>query len=87
MPKISYFFGITISIYYNEHNPPHLHAVYNECKATYEIKSGKKIRGEMSKTAERLIKKWIKLKQKDLLRVWILAQNKISPLPSVDPLE
>jgi hypothetical protein len=30
MPEISRFLGIVISIYYNEHNPPHFHAEYGE---------------------------------------------------------
>jgi len=29
MPQISRFFGITISMYYRDHNPPHFHAEYN----------------------------------------------------------
>jgi len=30
MPEISRFFGIIISIFYDEHNPPHFHARYGE---------------------------------------------------------
>ncbi len=51
MPQISYFFGIVILMYYNEHNPPHIHAVYGGYKASYEIKTGKRMTGTMSKTA------------------------------------
>ena len=28
MPIISYFFGIAIRMYYNDHGPPHIHAEY-----------------------------------------------------------
>ena len=28
MPEISRFFGILISMYYNDHPPPHFHAKY-----------------------------------------------------------
>ncbi|MHB1702965.1 MAG: DUF4160 domain-containing protein [bacterium] len=28
MPEISRFFGIIISIFYDDHNPPHFHARY-----------------------------------------------------------
>jgi hypothetical protein len=36
MPEISRFLGIVISIYYNEHNPPHFHAEYGEFQITVE---------------------------------------------------
>ena len=28
MPEVSRFFGIAIRVYYDEHNPPHFHAIY-----------------------------------------------------------
>ena len=28
MPEVSRFFGIMIRMYFDEHNPPHFHAVY-----------------------------------------------------------
>jgi hypothetical protein len=30
MPEISRFLGIVISMYFDEHNPPHFHIQYNE---------------------------------------------------------
>lgn len=35
MPEISRFFGIIITMYFNEHNPPHFHALYNEYEAQF----------------------------------------------------
>ncbi len=87
MPQISYFFGIVVFMYYDEHNPPHIHAVYGGYKATYEIKSGKRSTGQMSKTADKLLKKWIGLQRTALLKTWALAKKHVSPLPSVEPLE
>jgi hypothetical protein len=39
MPTISMFFGIIIRMYYapKEHNPPHVHAYYQDFKATIRI--------------------------------------------------
>lgn len=28
MPEVSRFFGIMIRMYFDEHNPPHFHAIY-----------------------------------------------------------
>jgi hypothetical protein len=30
MPQISQFFGISIYMYYAEHNPPHFHVIYGK---------------------------------------------------------
>jgi hypothetical protein len=30
MPRISYFYGITIRIYFHEHLPAHFHALYGD---------------------------------------------------------
>ena len=29
MPEISLFFGIRVTMYYDDHNPPHFHAEHN----------------------------------------------------------
>lgn len=36
---VSRFLGIIISMHFNEHNPPHFHAEYNEHKAALAIKT------------------------------------------------
>ena len=87
MPEICRFYGIIIAMFYDEHNPPHVHAVYGGYKATYEIKTRKRSTGKMAKTADRLIKKWLNDREKELLEVWKLARKNVSPLPSVEPLE
>jgi hypothetical protein len=28
MPTISYFYGIAIQMFWNDHSPPHFHALY-----------------------------------------------------------
>jgi hypothetical protein len=30
MPKISRFYGIVIRMFYDDHNPPHFHALYGD---------------------------------------------------------
>jgi hypothetical protein len=50
MPEISRFLGIVISMFYNEHNPPHFHARYGDFKVSVEIKTGI-VKGRFSKRA------------------------------------
>jgi hypothetical protein len=35
MPTISVFFGIVIRMYFDDHNPPRLHAEYRDDKAVF----------------------------------------------------
>jgi hypothetical protein len=37
MPEISRFYGIAIKMYFDEHPPPHFHAIYGEHEAVFDI--------------------------------------------------
>ena len=37
MPEISLFYGIRVTMYYDDHNPPHFHAEYNGIKQLLEL--------------------------------------------------
>ena len=38
MPTISVFFGIVIKMYFDDHNPPHLHAEHQGEKAVFDFR-------------------------------------------------
>ena len=61
MPTISMFYGILIRMYLGEkeHNPPHIHAIYQNDKAIFDIASGEKIEGTIPKDKEKLVSAWI----------------------------
>jgi Domain of unknown function (DUF4160) len=40
MPVISYFFGIYIRMYHDDHNPPHFHIEYQGYEALMVIETG-----------------------------------------------
>ena len=42
MPILSIFYGIVIKMYFkqSEHNPPHIHAIYNENAAAIDFITG-----------------------------------------------
>lgn len=49
MPVISRFYGIIIRMYFqsSDHNPPHIHAVYNEDVAEIDIQNSKILEGSL----------------------------------------
>ena len=85
MPEISRFFGIIIRMFFDEHNPPHIHAVHQGQKAVFDF-SGGIMQGDLhSRTATKLVREWIDLHVEELSADWALAQagrevEKIAPL-------
>ena len=72
-------------MYYDEHNPPHIHVEYQGNKALLDFR-GNILKGDLkSRTALRLVRDWIDLRNDELHKDWELAQlgdqiNKIPPL-------
>ena len=54
MPEISRFYGIIITMFINEHNPPHFHVRYMEHRALIDIENGT-ITGTMPRRALKLV--------------------------------
>ena len=79
MPEISRFFGMTIQMYWDEHNPPHFHVLYENKKAIIDIKKLEVISGNLSHRATSLVLDWAELHQNELLEDWNLCQQKIAP--------
>jgi len=85
MPEISRFFGIIIRMFFDEHNPPHIHAEHQGNKAVFDL-NGNIIRGDLkSRTAVKLVREWIDMHVSELREDWELAQvgkeiKKIAPL-------
>lgn len=86
MPEISRFFGIIITMNFNDHNPPHLHAEYGEFEAIFDIADNRIISGNLGKTATRLVRRWIELHKVELLENWNLLRSKIQPV-KITPLD
>lgn len=74
-PIISIFNGITVSINYRDHNPPHCHAKYGEFVATYNLKTGEIMEGSFPKKQNKRVRKWARQNQKELLENWKLARS------------
>lgn len=85
MPEISRFLGIIITMYYNDHPPPHFHVRYNQQKAIVDIKNLVVLEGKLSPKVLGLVIEWAALHQTELLKNWQLARqnqalNRIQPL-------
>lgn len=86
MPTLSAFYGITVRMYYDDHNPPHFHAFYGDRAAKISIDSLEVISGSLPRRAFRLLHEWATLNKLMLLQNWTLAVNH-KPLILIEPLE
>lgn len=87
MPTLSMFFGIIIRMYYGpkEHNPPHIHAYYQDSTATFALSDGAVMQGELPRKQTKLVQAWIEIHREELLADWALCQNGEKPFP-IEPL-
>jgi hypothetical protein len=89
MPRISAFYGIVITMYFNEDvhpGRPHFHAVCADAEASFDIENLELIAGRLPRRAHRLVLRWARLHQAELRRNWELLRSTgrvipIAPLP------
>ena len=83
MPIISNFYGIIIKMYFraSEHNPPHIHAIYNEYVGIIDLNNFEMIEGDLPNKALKMVQEWTKLNQKELMEIWNTQEfKKLPPL-------
>ena len=69
---------------YNDHDPPHFHARYQDQEISIEIQTGT-IRGKMSRRALQMLFEWSERYQTELMINWELAKER-KPLEKIPPL-
>lgn len=85
MPQISSFLGVIITMFYNDHNPPHFHATYSEFEGIIDIGKIEIIGGYLPPRILGLVIEWTALYQTELIANWQRARlqeelHAISPL-------
>jgi hypothetical protein len=83
MPTISEFFGI---MYYDDHNPPHFHAYYQDHQAIVLIETLIIAQGSLPRRAQALVLEWASDHREELIEDWRLAAEH-QPLNLIQPLE
>ena len=85
MPELCRFYGIVIRMYFDEHPPPHFHAVYQEYEAVFTITPVELLSGSMPNKQQRLVVAWAEIHQDDLLSAWTSLDSGQKP-SSIEPL-
>jgi hypothetical protein len=85
VPIISTFLGIVITMYWDDHLPPHFHAKYGEYEVIVNILDGV-VEGRFPRRALNLVLEWYELHKDELLEDWELCRKKEQP-KAIKPLE
>lgn len=75
MPGVSYFLGIAIYMYFNDHLPPHFHAEYGGDEALYEIRTLRVYEGKLPRRVHNLVIEWADLHRDELMNNWERARR------------
>lgn len=86
MPTICVFYGISIRMYYDDHNPLHFHVFYNNYAAKIAIQTGEIIAGSIPKRVCAMAREWSALNKEHLLDNWSRCVRH-EPLMLLKPLE
>lgn len=70
MPEVSRFFGIIIRMYYDDHPPPHFHAIYGEQEVQVGIDPIVVLNGQLPRRAISMVIEWAAVHQQELMRNW-----------------
>lgn len=86
MPELSRFFGIIIRMYYDDHSPPHFHAIYGMQEIQIGIDPITILNGKIPRRALSMVLEWAAIHQQDLLKNWYRVEENQATL-KIEPLE
>ena len=72
MPEIVRFYGIIIKMFFKpkEHEPSHIHAIYNEYIGVFNIQTLEMFDGDLPKKAQELVIEWLGQHKDELQDMW-----------------
>jgi len=86
MPTISVFYGIVIQMFWQDHAPPHFHALYAEHEALIDLRDLRVMRGSLPRRAMALVLEWATEHRNELMEDWNLCNQLQTPKP-IAPLK
>lgn len=85
MPTVSRFFGITVTMYFDDHEPPHFHVRASGHSAKVRIDTLEVLASDLPRRELRLVLAWAEMREAELRENRRLARegarlNEIEPL-------
>lgn len=70
MPAYFTFDGIKIDLYFDDHAPPHFHAIYAEYEELIEITTLETYQGYLPAKQHKKVIQWARANQDILMEIW-----------------
>jgi hypothetical protein len=86
MPTISRFFGLTITMYFDDHGPPHFHARAAGHSAKVRIDTLEVLVSDLPRRELRLVLAWAEMHAAELDENWRRAREGAT-LNDIEPLQ
>ena len=86
MPEVSRFFGIIIRMYFDDHPPPHFHAIYGNEEMQISIDPIVILYGRLPRRALSMVLEWAALHQRELMHNWQRLQEN-QATERIEPLD
>jgi hypothetical protein len=86
VPRIAEFYGIVVAMFYNDHEPPHMHVTYSGHRALIGVTPIRVLRGELPRRAQSMVFEWTLMHQSELSENWERARAH-APLRRSAPLD
>ncbi len=86
MPTICTFYGILIQMFWQDHAPPHFHALYAEHEALIDIRTLEVIGGSLPRRAHALVLEWAQEHRAELMEDWNICTRR-EPPKKIAPLK
>ncbi len=87
MPEISRFFGVIIRMYFDDHNPPHFHAEFQEHRAIIDIQNASLLDGYLPPKQLKQVQTWSVLHKNELLENFVNLGKDFKSYNKIDPLQ
>lgn len=85
MPEICRFHGIVIQMFFEDHSPPHFHAIAGGRKMKIRIDPVEVMAGRIERRQIAMVKRWAALHKDELEKNWLLARDR-AKLEPIEPL-
>jgi len=85
-PTICVFYGIVIQMFWQDHAPPHFHALYGEHEVLIDLRELRVLRGSLPRRAMALVLEWAAEHRDELIEDWNLCRQLQTP-KAIKPLK
>jgi Domain of unknown function (DUF4160) len=86
LPTVCEFDGISVSMYYRDHLPPHVHVFHGGREAVIDIRTCRLMAGGLSGGTLTKVRAWVRLRRQEFEANWVRARLwlllvRVAPLP------